>query len=303
MASETEQTLISAVASDPDNLELRLVCADFFEEVGDSRCEVIRLWHEFVTKKHSRAFVRETELAIQEITFRDSRKWNRGVHRFLRECRLNHQVGRQNSLRGWKYSFGFVECLKVTGAFYNDHWDFLRMLGPIRELRVLAEDEGLLKLLNLPGPPGIERVFVTSQPGRHSEMAELAMHWNRPGVGLYLNGNLLAQRQANVAHWLDNPFGDAEPLLVDQNSINGLNHFDVGIQVVDNSAFSSQSMVQPMASDSLNGNSDLDGVQTNSYVQGIQNEFVEQTTPAASLGQRIRKSFTNVMRLFAKDDR
>lgn len=321
---KTEQSLISAVARDPQNADLRLVCADYFEDIGDSRCEVIRMWHDVIANRSRRADVESVEQKIEQITQRDQRRWNSGVHRYLHQCGISGRTGtRRSPLRNWQYSFGFIESIRVTEPFYRAHWELLLSLGPVRQLRLLVEDESQLRSIHsLPGLSDLDSLYVTaSGHGMWREIHLAAQEWKRPNTELVLNGSAVLQERTlretllNAVQLLP----QQRPLFADRSPINTLNRFDVWIGAHSRSGKHSvphQRIVEPAAQVATYGTAESQITQAGVFVESVQQrphtdfgesvssqiQAGETSVGSQSLGQRLRTSVSNVIRFFSKNE-
>jgi len=167
-----EGGLFDAVLESPEDGQLRLICADWFEEHGDAdRAEFVRLqcslagvlndlplyaegfdpwqrearlplWRRFLETAAS-GVPRAPELVRESGLLQSNRRrWNGALHRRLAKTPLAGWVGsRRCGIRGWAYRRGFVEAVACTPEAWHDHGHLLRRaLGPIRYLRLHVYD-------------------------------------------------------------------------------------------------------------------------------------------------------------------
>lgn len=140
------------VCQHPEDLTLRLVCADWFEQHGEPRGEFIRL--QLCLASPSLGALgdhREAALARQRLLFdRHHRYWNGDLHRRLIGTPLQHGVGRRQPIRAWRYARGFVEEVDLEVRTLLQQTNLIFSLGPLARLTVLCSDpldvERVLKL-------------------------------------------------------------------------------------------------------------------------------------------------------------
>jgi uncharacterized protein (TIGR02996 family) len=135
---QDEKALLQAIRAEPDNEELRLIAADWFEERGDPRGEFIRVQcalERLLSPQHPTYAVlkaRERELLAANV-----RRWNGPLHRQLADTPLRGQVkGRRALVQGWTYRRGFVEVLRVEARAFLEQAEVLFQLGPVRHVRL-----------------------------------------------------------------------------------------------------------------------------------------------------------------------
>lgn len=121
-------TLLEAIRASPDDLALRLVYADWFEEQGDQpRADFIRA---------SLDPTRETQEMF--LLHRHRLRWDGAVLRRLNAGPLRGMVSaRRGPIHRWEYRCGCIESLTVQPDTFAEHGPELLRLGPIRELRLV----------------------------------------------------------------------------------------------------------------------------------------------------------------------
>lgn len=143
----TELDLLDAIIASPDDLSLRLVAADWYEERGDPRGEFIRVQCRLAEAncgpEESRGLVDRADRLHSEF----AREWDRPLHRLLTAAGLPGQVGPAPlPIRGWTYSRGFVESITLQASTFIEHHSVLPQLGPLRNV-VLFDVEEVSPLL------------------------------------------------------------------------------------------------------------------------------------------------------------
>ena len=194
--------LFKEVLHRPDDMESRLVFADWLEDQGNGMSEFIRLQlrlHALLEeagltliyakrRPESRLIeddlsMRKIEMASDEIRrlFRQSnnllakhrRTWNGPVHRFLSE-RFISVSARQGVIRGWRYERGFIEHILVTLEGLANCSKEIFSLGPIRKVTLYRCDltHRLVKRLVRDSRLAQVETFVIHQPSFQSTAAE-----------------------------------------------------------------------------------------------------------------------------------
>ncbi|MDP6445518.1 MAG: TIGR02996 domain-containing protein, partial [Pirellulaceae bacterium] len=128
-----------AVCDDPDNLELRLMFADWCEEQGDSRGEFVRLQLALDSLPEGHLWRFDYLERERELLKEHAGRWNAPLHRRINQTALKGAVrSRRGMVRSWSYRRGFVECLRVEPLAIDLHAELLFSLGPIRHLRIVG---------------------------------------------------------------------------------------------------------------------------------------------------------------------
>lgn len=172
-----EHRLFQAIMDDPDNMDLRMVIADWYQEQGDPRGEFIQV--QIALDRLPRDHIWRAEMQVRErdLLAEHRKEWDAPLHRRLNQTRFKGQVhSRWGLIRGWEYRRGFVEHLSGDAASVIDSIDTFLELGPLCSLRLwnvkpvlsrLARWEGLARFAKLDlrhnelGDVGIQK-FLTS---------------------------------------------------------------------------------------------------------------------------------------------
>lgn len=125
----------SAIRDDPDNIDLRLIAADWYEEQGSPRADFIRVQLALKSLPEQHDWRGDFEMQQDVLLEENKEQWDAPVWELLRRHLQISDFGPHGGkFRGWTYRGGFIEELKLDGAYLLDHWDVLRELGPIRVL-------------------------------------------------------------------------------------------------------------------------------------------------------------------------
>jgi uncharacterized protein (TIGR02996 family) len=126
-----EAALLEAVRTNPEDLTLRLIYADWCEEQGDeARARFIRL-----------QLLEEPDSAAEaaELLYRHRPRWDGERHRLLERGPLRGCVrARRGPVHRWEYRRGFIEALTVHPRTFLEHGEELLRLGPLREVRLVG---------------------------------------------------------------------------------------------------------------------------------------------------------------------
>ena len=132
-----EAALLEAVMNDPEDIDQRLIAADWYEDQGDPRAEFIRI--QLALFRLPRQHEWRTELQHREASLwlAHSKRWNRDAHRLLNASPLkNAFAARRSDWRRWRYRRGFIEHLDVAACTWKHSGHLLLQLGPITSLRL-----------------------------------------------------------------------------------------------------------------------------------------------------------------------
>lgn len=122
------ERLLDAVRHSPDDMALRLVYSDWFEEQGQQpRADFIR------------ASVNGDENRAAALLHRHRMKWDGLILKRFNAGPLRGKINaRHGPVHRWEYRRGFIESLTVQPKALLEHgWDLLA-LGPIHELRLIG---------------------------------------------------------------------------------------------------------------------------------------------------------------------
>lgn len=220
-----ERQFLEAMMKDPEDLDLRLVLADWYQEQDDPRGEFIQVQialDRLPSGHHWRVDIEDRE---RELLSENRKAWDAPLHRHLNATRIKGQIHvRRGLVRGWKYQRGFVEHLSVDAAALMDSFDAFLPLGPLRSLRlwnvrgVLSRlcrfeglsrfvkldlrhnelgDFGLQKLLECPHLIRVEELSLVDCGLTDQSMEMLAAHPNLPA----LKRLVLSQNPFSVQGW------------------------------------------------------------------------------------------------------
>jgi len=148
----TEQALLTALKSDPDNIETRMFFADWYEEHGDcDRAEFIRLQLALANLAPTHDWRRQYSARATALFQSNRKRWNAPLHRQLSKTPARtHYGARRAPVRGWKYRRGFVEVLITTVPGLVKYAKYFVPLGPILRLELRGAEEHIAELLKCP---------------------------------------------------------------------------------------------------------------------------------------------------------
>ncbi|MCR9201411.1 MAG: TIGR02996 domain-containing protein [Planctomycetaceae bacterium] len=127
-----------AIRDDPDNLDLRLIAADWYEEQGSARADFIRVQLALKSLPEQHDWRGDFEMQQSMLLEENRDQWDAPVLELLRgRLQLSELDPEEGPLRSWTYRGGFIEELKLDAEFLLDHWDVLSELGPIRVLELI----------------------------------------------------------------------------------------------------------------------------------------------------------------------
>ena len=134
---DSEQSLLAAVIDDPENLDQRMIAADWYEEHSDPRAEFIRVQlalHQLPDQHEWRKELLSRERLLYTEHFK---RWNAPLYRQLNSGPLKNSFrARRSEFRGWHYRRGFIEGVDVSAAAWQQHKHILQQLGPITSLKL-----------------------------------------------------------------------------------------------------------------------------------------------------------------------
>lgn len=209
-----------AIREDPDNLELRLIAADWFEEQGDPRAEFIRLQLalENLPRQHEwRLGFSERE---KELLGEHRKQWDQTARQLIQSSLSDATIGKNDGLiRKWKYRRGFIEELKVDADYLLKHFETLSRIGPICTLNLYnATIEQLLQMFRLPAFARITGIKLRALGLRDSMFDQLLDVLNLSSLRLLvLTENDLTDASAERLERLELPV--MERLVIDHNHI------------------------------------------------------------------------------------
>ncbi len=146
-----ESALLRAVIAEPDNLDLRLIFADWYEDQGDPRAHFIRLQIALTRVSKSHPWRREFRRKANALWRRYGRVWNAPIYRRLNQTPLKGQVhARRAAVRGWEYRRGFIEVIQAEAEAFLHHGNVLLDLGPVIEARLFQVHASLNHLVRSP---------------------------------------------------------------------------------------------------------------------------------------------------------
>ena len=132
-----EQQLLEAMMADPEDLEVRMVLADWYQEYGDPRGEFIQVQIALDRLPRFHWWRSDIEDRERELLAENRKRWDAPLHRHLSQTALKGKIhSRRGLVRGWKYRRGFVEHLSIDAATLMDSFDPFLSLGPLRSLRL-----------------------------------------------------------------------------------------------------------------------------------------------------------------------
>ncbi len=132
-----ESQLFQAMLDAPEDLDLRLVFADWYREHGDPRAEFIQVQIALDRLPRQHSWRAEMENRQRELLKEYRKVWDAPLHQLLNQSSLKGLVrSRRGLVRGWKYRRGFVEHLSVDAGTLMSSFDTFRQLGPLGSLRL-----------------------------------------------------------------------------------------------------------------------------------------------------------------------
>lgn len=144
MAAEAD--FLNAIIANPEDIDLRLVFADWYEEHGDERGEFIRVQLALARLPRKHPWREEMEAKEKSLLSKHRKKWNSELYRQLNNTTLKGKIrARRSTVRGWRYRRGFVEHLRISAKEWLLYQDDFSRVGPITELRLYnttAQDLG-----------------------------------------------------------------------------------------------------------------------------------------------------------------
>lgn len=222
-----ERQFLEAMIEDPEDLDLRLVLADWYQERDDPRGEFIQVQIALDRLPLRHWWRSDIEDRERELLSEHRKSWDAPLHRHLNNTRLKGQVhSRRGLVRGWKYHRGFVEHVSVDAATFLESFDAFLPLGPLRSLRLwnvrnvlsrLCRFEGLSRFVKLDlrhnelGDQGLGLLFDSPHLGRVEELClvdtgltdesieALAAHPNLPA----LKRLVVSQNRFSFAGWAE----------------------------------------------------------------------------------------------------
>ncbi len=132
-----ESQLFHAMLDDPEDMDLRLVFADWYQEHADPRAEFIQLQIALFRLPRQHAWRAEMEDRQRDLLKEHRKEWDAPLYQLLNQTPLKGQVrSRRGLVRGWQYRRGFVEHLSVDAGVIISSFHMFRQLGPLRSLRL-----------------------------------------------------------------------------------------------------------------------------------------------------------------------
>lgn len=184
--------LLQAVREAPDDDNLRLAFADWFEDHGDAeRGELIRVQCRraslpSVTSEWGRLYGREKQLLDA----------NRA--RWTADFPVIRDRGVKVEER-WEFQRGFVESVTVSARSFLDHGKAIFRLAPVRRLRLVAVSRQLPAVLKSPLLPRVQDLLLTDQRFTWANICQLARSPALARVrGLFLGGSGIGDEAAEV---------------------------------------------------------------------------------------------------------
>lgn len=168
-----EQEFAAAVRADPENLDLRLIAADWYEEQGDARAEFIRVQLALRNLTEHHEWYLDFSSREQTLLEQHRERWDAPLLQHLHAALddLNRDP-KQGNLRSWTYHGGFVEELQVDAQYLLARWETLVQIGPVRTLQVVNATPALL--LQIARHPGWRQ--ITGLRARSCALDDETMH-------------------------------------------------------------------------------------------------------------------------------
>jgi uncharacterized protein (TIGR02996 family) len=147
------ESLLQAVRASPDDLTLRLVYSDWFEEQGDQpRADFIRL-----------QLAPDGARRADKLLRRNRLRWDGPVLRRLNAGPLHGQVSsRKGPVHRWDYRRGFIEAVTVQPATFLAYGEEILQIGPINEVQFVHTSVDWEKVAASPLIDGLRTIRVHS---------------------------------------------------------------------------------------------------------------------------------------------
>jgi uncharacterized protein (TIGR02996 family) len=160
------EILLQAVRASPEDMTLRLVYSDWFEEQGDqARADYIRL--QLPPDGVERG---------DELLYRHRMRWDGAVLRRLNAGPLRGQVhSRKGPVHRWEYRRGFIESITVQPAAFLAHGEELLQIGPIHEVHFIRGPVDWPELAQSGLLAGLRTIFV-----RRADYVRTRSSWGHP---------------------------------------------------------------------------------------------------------------------------
>src|SRR5688572_13531490 len=103
-----ERQFLEAMMQEPEDLDLRLGLADWYQEHDDPRGEFIQVQIALDRLPAGHRWRMEIEEREQELLTEHRKAWDAPLYRHLNRTRLKGQIhSRRGLVRGWRYRRGF----------------------------------------------------------------------------------------------------------------------------------------------------------------------------------------------------
>lgn len=147
-----ERQFFEAMLENPEDLDLRLVLADWYLEHDDPRGEFIQVQIALDRLPPGHWWRSDIEDRQRELLSKHRKEWDAPLHRHLNASRIKgHVHSRRGLVRGWRYQRGFVEHLSVDALTLMNAFDAFLPLGPLRSLRLWNVGRALSRLCRFEG--------------------------------------------------------------------------------------------------------------------------------------------------------
>ncbi len=144
-----EGRLFQAVLEDPENVDLRLVFADWYQDHGDPRAEFIQVQVALDRLPKGHVWREDMEKRERDLLAEYRKEWDAPLYRQLNQTGLKGEVrARRGIVRGWEYRRGFVEHLTVDASTLMFWFPTFQQLGPLRSIRIGNAQRVLSQLVN-----------------------------------------------------------------------------------------------------------------------------------------------------------
>lgn len=132
-----EQRLFQTMMENPEDMDLRLVIADWYQEQGDPRGEFIQI--QIALDRLPRRHIWRADIRRREGEFLAEHRnvWDAPLHQFLNQTAFKGRVrARRGDVRGWEYRRGFVEYIRANAGVLMDSLATFLQLGPLCSARI-----------------------------------------------------------------------------------------------------------------------------------------------------------------------
>jgi len=200
------EDFVQTIIDEPDNDNHRLVLADFLEERGDPRAEMIRL--QFQLKEMDRSDSKRAKLRTREL-------------KLLRTHGGFGSIPKGVKIRQWHG--GFIDEIELTLARFMSLGDEIFSSSPVRSVILTANTKRFKKMLNLKFLPKLQRVIFKNNHLPDEELAEFLKlpalkNIRELSVRNQDSGNLIVETICEMPHFENLDALEVSGMSVDDNA-------------------------------------------------------------------------------------